>query len=104
MIDIEKKIREYLCLEDLADQSKEYWNDMNKEIFNHCIENLPKEFEKRLKDELIEMRDMETLEKITRIVSESEKRKETKEEKFKRISFEINKSTEYWKTLNRRKR
>ena len=102
MVDIEKEICEHLGLEILADQPKEYWNDMDKKIFDFCIKNLPKEFEKQLKDELTEIHDMETLEKIIRIASESNRRKETKEEKFKRISFEVNKSTEYWKTLNRR--
>ena len=65
-------------------------------------DNLYKDFVKQLKDELTKIRDMETLEKIIRIASESNRRKETKEEKFKRISFEVNKSTKYWKTLNRR--
>ncbi len=65
-------------------------------------DNLYKDFVKQLKEELTKIHDMETLEKIIRIASESKRRKETKEEKFKRISFEVNKSTEYWKTLNRR--
>ncbi len=60
------------------------------------------ELKDAIKAEFAKMRDREILEKLIRMVSESERRKETKEEKFKRISFEVNKSTEYWKTLNRR--
>lgn len=102
MVDIEKEICECLGLAILADRPKEYWDDMDKKLFDYCIKHLPKEFEDALKDKLTEIRDMEILEKLIRMVSESERRKETKEEKFKRISFEVNKSTEYWKTLNRR--
>ena len=86
----------------MVDIEQEYLNDMDKEIFDFCIKNFPEEFEKQSKDEITKIRDMETLEKIIRIASESNRRKETKEEKFKRINFEVNKSTEYWKTLNRR--
>lgn len=77
MIDIEKEICEHLGLEILTDQPKEYVNDMDKEIFDFCIKNMSKEFEKQLKDELTEIRDKETLEKIIRITSESNRRKET---------------------------
>ncbi len=69
--------------------------DIDNEIFDLRIKNLSKEFEKHLKDELTKIRDMETLEKMIKIASESSRRKETKEEKFKRINFEVNKSTEY---------
>ena len=65
-------------------------------------DSLYKDFVKQFKNELTKLRNIETLEKIIRIASESNRRKETKEEKYKRIGFEVNKSTEYWKALNRR--